>query len=201
MARPLGTMVCVCTILVLSETNVGKSRRLVADAFVSRPELRHDVNSYLGDRSVSSHCYRRQQCSSSTFRIALAAKKTESTSNEVEDDTTFFYNDDAFGLIFLTASLALRDLCFAAAFLFLSAIAATAVSANVFKFQPVLPGVVAYVALALSKLEPLSSAAQAFGVDIAMPLDDNGRNIELAICAISLIWGIIQQRRPSSDKS
>ena len=171
------------------------SRCTVADAFVWQPKLTH-----LHVKSTCNAGDRQQQ--SSTFRIALSSEKPNigRSTKDIEEDNVF-YNDDAFGLIFLSASLATRDFGFAAAFLLLSAAAAAAVSVNAFTFHPVVPGVVAFAALALSKLEIVSSAAQTFGGDFVMPLDENGRNVELGVCSISLIWGILQHICSSSNES
>ena len=115
---------------------------------------------------------------------------------------TVYHNDDAFGLVFLTASLVVRDFSFAAAFLLLSAIAATLSNANVadIKSTPILPGIIAFAALAASKIEPFASTARSLGGDFAVPLDEQGSQIELIVCSISLVWCIIQQVRNAGDE-
>lgn len=197
-------MVCKTTywqyyawIVTLSEI-----RSVLVDAcFVSRPQLKHDVILFRCIHPVDANdIHFGLQCSSAIRMTELAARKSDTSNANSGEEDTIFYNDDAFGLIFLSASLVLRDFPFAAAFLLLSGATSAAISAKAFKFQPVLPGVVAFAALTLGKFEPLSTAAQTFGGDFALPLDENGRKFELAICFISLVWGIIQQGR-SSDKN
>lgn len=119
------------------------------------------------------------------------------------DGGAAYYNDDAFGLVFLSASLVIRDFSFAGSFMLLSAIAATATNANVAstkKFRPILPGIVAFAALATSKIEPFAAAAQRLGGDFVAPLDERGSQLELIVCSISLVWGIIQQVRSGEDE-
>lgn len=115
-----------------------------------------------------------------------------------------YYNDDAFGLVFLSASLVIKDFSFAGAFLLLSAIAASASNANIantVKFLPVIPGIVAFAALAISKVEPFAETAQSLGGDFVVPIDEQGSQLELILCSISLIWGMIQQVRSDGDKA
>ena len=123
---------------------------------------------------------------------------------DIDGGGAAYYNDDAFGLIFLSASLVIRDFSFAGSFMLLSAVAAATVSnanvANIKNFQPLLPGVVAFAALATSKIEPFAAVAQRVGGDFVVPLDERGSQLELIVCSISLVWGIIQQSRSGEDK-
>ena len=130
--------------------------------------------------------------------------KRRTNGGDIDGRSATYYNDDAFGLIFLSASLVIRDFSFAGSFMLLSAVAAATVSnanvANIKKFQPLLPGIVAFAALATSKIEPFAAAAQRVGGDFVVPLDERGSQLELIVCSISLVWGIIQQSRSGEDK-
>lgn len=130
--------------------------------------------------------------------------KRRTDDDDIDGGGAAYYNDDAFGLIFLSASLVIRDLSFAGSFMLLSGIAAATVSnanvANIKKFQPLLPGIVAFAALATSKIDPFVAAAQRLGGDFVVPLDERGSQLELIVCSISLVWGIIQQIRSGEVK-
>lgn len=129
--------------------------------------------------------------------------KRSTDDGAIDGEGSTYYNDDAFGLVFLSASLVSRDFSFAGSFMLLSAIGATISNANVAnikKFQPVLPGIVAFAALATSKFELFAVAAQRLGGDFVVPLDERGSQLELLVCSISLVWGIIQQVRSGKDE-
>lgn len=128
-----------------------------------------------------------------------AKRRIENDDGDIDGRDATYYNDDAFGLVFLSASLVSRDFSFAGSFMLLSSIAAATVNntsvANIKKFQPVLPGIVAFAALVASKIEPFAAAAQLLGGDFVVPLDERGSQLQLIVCSISLVWGIIQQMR------
>ena len=131
------------------------------------------------------------------------AKRGPDDNDAIDGGGTTYYNDDAFGLVFLSASLVVKDFSFAGSFMLLSAIAAAVSNANVAntkKFQPILPGIVAFAALATSKIEAFAATAQRFGGNFVSPLDEQGNQLELIVCSISLLWGIIQQMRRSEDE-
>ena len=69
-----------------------------------------------------------------------------------------FYNDDAFGLIFLTSSLIIHDFFFCAIFLSATGITATLVNAGKIHFDRLTPGMVSVVSLALRIIVPLLSS-------------------------------------------
>ena len=146
--------------------------------------------------------YRQDSAATTTAGWERRAKRGGDDGDGRSVTSTVYYNDDAFGLVFLTASLVVRDFSFAAAFLLLSAIAATLSNANVadIKSTPILPGIIAFAALAASKIEPFAFAAQSLGGDFVVPLDEQGSQIELIVCSISLVWCIIQQLRNAGDE-
>lgn len=145
---------------------------------------------------------RQDSAATTTAGWERRAKRGGDDGDDRSVTSTVYYNDDAFGLVFLTASLVVRDFSFAAAFLLLSAIAATLSNANVadIKSTPILPGIIAFAALAASKIEPFAFAAQSLGGDFVVPLDEQGSQIELIVCSISLVWCIIQQVRNAEDE-
>ena len=181
------------TVLALSQ--------VLVDGFVLFRFRQHralrNVSCPIGTTAIASR-------SAGRSRGGLLCLHTKRKLPDVDGDiekVTEFYNDDAFGLIFLSASFVIRDLSFAASFLILTAMVSTSVSARLLTFQPVIPGIVAFTALALSKFEPFAIAAQTFGGDFALPLDDSGNMFEISICTISFVWGAYQQFRSQNEKN
>lgn len=98
------------------------------------------------------------------------------------------YNDDAFGLVFLTGGVILRDIDFAGTFLAISAI----VAASTYAFRrndARLPGVVALSTLTLSPL--VSSLRSTGNLDhISSP-----NAIEISLCLFSLSIALLNWKR------
>ena len=181
-------------ILGLCSIGIGNAPR-PADAFASAPSRQMQVLITPGlrrrDMSVPWTTENDWEC--------RAKRRIENDDGDIDGRDATYYNDDAFGLVFLSASLVSRDFSFAGSFMLLSSIAAATVNntsvANIKKFQPVLPGIVAFAALVTSKIEPFAAAAQLLGGDFVVPLDERGSQLQLIVCSISLVWGIIQQMR------
>ena len=170
-------------------------------AFTPAPSSHVHVRRHTKDKCISPP-HRQDSAATTTAGWERRAKRGGDDGDDRSVTSTVYYNDDAFGLVFLTASLVVRDFSFAAAFLLLSAIAATLSNANVadIKSTPILPGIIAFAALAASKIEPFASTARSLGGDFAVPLDEQGSQIELIVCSISLVWCIIQQVRNAGDE-
>ena len=149
-----------------------------------------------------SHVHVRRRTKDATATAGWERRAKRGGDGDDDRSATSYYNDDAFGLVFLTASLVVRDVSFAAAFLLLSAIAATLSNAKVTDIisSPNIPGIIAFAALDLSKTEPFALAARSLGGDFFVPLDEQGSQIELIVCSISSIWCIIQLVRSDEDE-
>jgi hypothetical protein len=91
------------------------------------------------------------------------------------------YNDDAFGLIFLTTLFAEQDVTFAGTFGVLSGVTALLVKTNVLEFRPLIPGLVAVGSL-------LGMAA----TTPALHPNDVSQQ-QVIVCAISMIWSVVQE--------
>jgi hypothetical protein len=100
-----------------------------------------------------------------------------------------FYNDDAFGLVFLTALCVENDVAFGGIFGILSGLAAVAVKNGAVSFVPLLPGATAAVALALGQ-----------GIHAARG-EDVGSVWEIATCVVSIGWGLVQQQQSQDQNS
>jgi len=146
------------------------------------------------------------------MRLYNANGKNDNNSN---DKVQLFYNDDAFGLIFLSSSLVLHDYLFATIFVLVSATIATSVNNGKIKFQPIIPGIVAMTSVLISVIAPsiipaidtlvsdtvASLLGGVGGVDMAA--QNNGDDFDefmfmnvqfkVIICLVSFSWSIFQQ--------
>ena len=107
---------------------------------------------------------------------------------EDAEDETERYNDDAFGLVFLTGGVILQDIDFAGTFLAVSAIVAGSTYA-LRRYDARLPGVVALATLTLS---PLVSSLRSTG-----NLDhfSSPNAIEIGLCLISFCIALFNWKR------
>ena len=108
------------------------------------------------------------------------------------------YNDDAFGLVFLSASFVARDVVFAAIFVLISTVSTIAVRQKMIPFSKKLPALVAGMSLGLSILlnELLSSPeslASNEGILFDWLADKSATaiQVELASCSVSVIYAFV----------
>lgn len=99
------------------------------------------------------------------------------------------YNDDAFGLVFLTALCIENDVVFGGIFGMLSGLAALGVNKGAISFVPVLPGGTAAIALALA--QGIHAARGEHAVSVW----------EIATCVVSIGWGLVQQLQSQDQNS
>jgi hypothetical protein len=88
------------------------------------------------------------------------------------------YNDDAFGLVFLTSTFFAEDYTFVVCFGLLSMLVASLVQFQVTKFTPLIPGTAALVSYAISR--------------IIVGVPNETVPVELVTCVVLLAWGYIQ---------
>lgn len=101
---------------------------------------------------------------------------------QIGNDRNVDYNDDAFGLVFLSSFVVEHDNAFAGTFGVLSTVAAILVRSKVIEYRPLIPGIVAVcTVLALTALTPTELHP------------DNVTRLQLGVCAVSLAWSIIQE--------
>lgn len=106
-----------------------------------------------------------------------------------DDDKLVDYNDDAFGLVFLSSFVVEHDNVFAGTFGVLSAVAAILVRSKVLAYRPLIPGIVALATvLTLTALRPTSFHP------------DNLTLLQLGVCSVSLAWSIIQEVHQQGEK-
>jgi hypothetical protein len=103
------------------------------------------------------------------------------------------YNDDAFGLVFLSGGLLTKDADFEGTFLILSAIAAASTSAGIVKTDTRLPGAVAVLTILIS---PIVASLRATGSLESLALPDP---IEIGLCTVSFIWAFVIWSREKQE--
>jgi hypothetical protein len=99
------------------------------------------------------------------------------------------YNDDAFGLVFLTGGILSRDADFAFTFVFLSVIAALAAKIGFEMAKDMrAPAAIAFATLLLS---PIVSSLRKSGSldDISPPMP-----VEIGVCLLSAIWAFVNNK-------
>ena len=129
----------------------------------------------------------------------LQAGRKQSPTNNNNNNTD--YIDDCFGLIFLSSSFLAHDTIFSVTFVALSAVALVLTRANQIPWpheQPTLsrerqrragPAVVAATTLLVTPvLEILIQSV--YTQDL---LDDRARLLELAVCAVSVLYGFLSK--------
>ena len=119
--------------------------------------------------------------------LVALKRQTQHSDNKGGDS---YYNDDAFGLLFLSGLLVEHDTPFAATFGILSGITAFAVKRAVIPFVPLLPGTIAAISFIVATGIHVTHGDKVFvWRDIS--------KLELIVCAISIGLGILQQQAPS----
>lgn len=99
------------------------------------------------------------------------------------------YNDDAFGLVFLTGGVLSQDVDFVATFASLSAIAAVGTSAGIIEKDERAPAAVALITILVSPV--VSSLRQTGSLEnIAPPMI-----VEIGLCIVSAIWAFVNWSR------
>ena len=126
-----------------------------------------------------------EKCQKRRRSTLFALKKQTKHCDDKGGDS--YYNDDAFGLIFLTGLLVEHDWPFAATFGILSGIAATAVKRVVLPFVPLLPGTIAAISfLVATGIHATHSNEGFLWRDIS--------KLEMTVCTVSIVWGVLQQQ-------
>ena len=103
------------------------------------------------------------------------------------------YNDDAFGLIFLSGGILARDVDFSGTFLVLSAVAATCITIGTIKFDERIPAAVAFMTLLISPIESSLRLSGSMG-SISPP-----SLVEIGLCTVSAIWAFAKWSRKESQ--
>ncbi len=103
------------------------------------------------------------------------------------------YNDDAFGLIFLSGGILAKDVDFSGTFLVLSAIAATCTTIGKIKFDERIPAAVAFMTLLISPIESSLRLSGSLGSIVPPSL------VELGLCTVSAAWAFAKWSKEESQ--
>lgn len=148
---------------------------LIAECWISRA-IQHRQHFLLTSSSFSSSTLQRNW----RHDVVLRAKNDKENLDGV-------YNDDAFGLVFLSSFFVAKDYTFSACFGALSMIAFVFVQFRGVPFNPILPGAVALASLLLKSIIG-NVVTDVIPEDTALP-------VELGASVVSLVWGFIQMTR------
>ena len=110
------------------------------------------------------------------------------------------YNDDAFGLVFLTTLLVLNDRLFATVFAVASFFSVIAVRQSYNKQVVVLPGVTAFAALAITTIIRYCTNIVAVVDDDSIIDNISSLHYELVLCCVSLGWCLVSPSLQQSRK-
>jgi len=165
---------------------------LLAVTLVTNSKSSNDVSAFLTTRNYYHHAVVEHKSMEQPKHVHLYPSKqltnTQRTAlnmNYKSPDEGNSYNDDAFGLVFLTGGVISQDVEFVATFASLSAIAAISTSAGLLKKDERVPAAVALLALLVSPF--VSSLVQSGSLEnIAAPMP-----VEIGLCTISAIWAFV----------
>ncbi|KAL7449522.1 hypothetical protein ACHAWC_001577 [Mediolabrus comicus] len=104
------------------------------------------------------------------------------------------YNDDAFGLIFLSGGLLAKNADFSGTFLALSAVAATCTTVGVIKADERIPAAVAIMTLFISPIE--SSLRLTGSLESVSPPS----LVEIGLCSVSAAWAFLKWSRQETTQ-
>jgi hypothetical protein len=127
--------------------------------------------------------------STSPGRRRCIGKKTPLQMNYKSPDEINSYNDDAFGLVFLTGGVLSQDVDFVASFAALSAIAAIGTNVGLVAKDERAPAAVAMLTLLITPV--ISSLRQSGSLEqLASPVP-----VEIGLCSISAVWAFVNWSR------
>ena len=104
------------------------------------------------------------------------------------------YNDDAFGLIFLSGGILAKNADFSGTFLALSAVAATCTTVGVIKADERIPAAVAIMTLFISPIE--SSLRLTGSLESVSPPS----LVEIGLCSVSAAWAFLKWSRQETTQ-
>lgn len=104
------------------------------------------------------------------------------------------YNDDAFGLIFLSGGILAKDLDFSGTFLVLSALAATGTTLGTIKFDERIPAAVAFMTLLIAPIESSLRLSGSLGSTTPPSI------VEVGLCTVSAAWAFVKWSRQESTQ-
>ncbi|KAL3799539.1 hypothetical protein HJC23_008666 [Cyclotella cryptica] len=112
-----------------------------------------------------------------------------------------YYNDDAFGFIFLGGSAISQDAVFATVFLILSAVAALLTNLQVLPSTKRVPAAVAGCTLLATPIAAAVDPSTLFGVGAVPVPVENARIIQFVFCSVSIAYGLFSPDEHNTTES
>mmetsp|Transcript_2064 Transcript_2064/g.4524 ORF Transcript_2064/g.4524 Transcript_2064/m.4524 type:complete len:199 (+) Transcript_2064:52-648(+) len=128
------------------------------------------------------------------YRRKNFAMESRNNGNGDDPQSTYYYSDDCFGLIFLSTGLVAGDVVFASCFALISAVAATYFNKNAkelnAKLQKQFPGAVA--GLTLLFVAPVTRVVlQPNSLDFLPERAPFATILEIGVCALSVVYSLV----------
>jgi hypothetical protein len=120
----------------------------------------------------------------SRHRALIPSLKSKLTDDEKNYSSQLEYNDDAFGLIFLSSFVVEHDNSFAATFGILSAFAAIFVRQRILQSTPLIPGLVALATLLVIQTPIFSNLRP-----------DSISSLQAGSCILSFVWSVVKSKQ------
>lgn len=148
-------------------------------------------------------------CYSKTVASTTTQIYNDNKNNNGQPKT--YYNDDAFGLVFLGGAIGAQDPIFAGTFLALSSIAALGCAKGKFPSNDSssrIPAIVAGISLVLTPIIskvidslPPPEQQQLLFLETTTPGNPSARLVELGLCSVSILYGFIISASKSKSSS
>eukprot|EP00523_Entomoneis_sp_CCMP467_P016547 CAMPEP_0168783932 /NCGR_PEP_ID=MMETSP0725-20121227/9953_1 /TAXON_ID=265536 /ORGANISM="Amphiprora sp., Strain CCMP467" /LENGTH=243 /DNA_ID=CAMNT_0008833949 /DNA_START=166 /DNA_END=895 /DNA_ORIENTATION=- len=138
------------------------------------------------------------------YRRKNFAMESRNNGNGDDPQSTYYYSDDCFGLIFLSTGLVAGDVVFASCFALISAVAATYFNKNAkelnAKLQKQFPGAVA--GLTLLFVAPVTRVVlQPNSLDFLPERAPFATILEIGVCALSVVYSLVAtQQEKEADR-
>lgn len=147
------------------------------------------IISYHGAAAASHRTSHQPSWADEVFSSVNSKTRTILRMNYKSPDEGNSYNDDAFGLVFLTGGVLSQDVDFVGTFLTLSAIAAIGTNAGFIEKDDRAPAAVALLTLLITPVA--SSVRQTGSLESMTP----PMAIEIGLCTASAIWAFVNWSR------
>lgn len=142
--------------------------------------------------AVTSFSHHRTWTTYQEFLVTHNKSTVTLQMSPMNDDQS--YNDDAFGLIFLSGGILAKNADFSGTFLALSAVAATCTTVGVIKAGERIPAAVAIMTLFISPIE--SSLRLTGSLESMSPPS----LVEIGLCSVSAAWAFLKWSRQETTQ-
>ena len=195
--------------------DIPRAECLICGRNLKAPALQQPTASTVTTLHIGHHHQRYWQ---SNKHILFAKKSSiDAAPKEGNNDAeALLYNDDAFGLVFLSSVLVAHDPIFSSIFLSVSAIVAAITNvgaenkAQSARVVNLLPGMVALASFSIQAIllspqnqnlhERLLQMLSEIGLDLGgAPLSTNALALEVGVCVMSIVWAFYRSTKSLAD--